>query len=134
MIQVRSDAIASEFARNPDELLPGPRADVHQVRVERSLRPVGEGADGFHGEQNALHAECETGSSQRRAAVLLDQIVVPASRADRVLSAQPGVHELKDGSRVVVQTPDQARSGLVRNPERVECGLDTVEVCPAAIA
>src|SRR5204862_2201922 len=86
------------------------------------------------GEQQALEARAEADSGGRRAADLLDEPVVAAAAADRVLRADRLVLELEGRARVVVEPAHERRHELVADAERVEVLAHPREMFSALVA
>ena len=71
----------------------------------------------------------EADARRGRSAHGLGQTVVAPAPADRVLGGVQGLGlQLEGRARVVVEAPDQAGLDRERDPQRVEAGLDPVEV------
>ena len=83
-------------------------------------------------EDEPVDADPEPDAGRRPAAEQLDQTVVAAAAADRLLLAlAPGDVELERGPRVVVEAADEPRLEPVRDTERVEVRPDAGEVLGA---
>ena len=80
-------------------------------------------------EQRAVEPEGEADARRRRPAERLDQPVVAAAAAERVLGAvERAAGVLERRAQVVVEAAHQPRLDAVRDAERVEPGADGVEV------
>ena len=98
---------------------------------------VGRGVDALllEREQHPVEPEPEPDPRRRLAAEQLDEPVVAAAAAERLLLALAarGV-ELERGPRVVVEAADEARLEPVRDAQRVEVRPDAREVLGAGVA
>src|SRR2546423_11362736 len=95
------------------------------------------GGDAFElaGEHQALEAGAEADRGRRRAADLLDEIVVAAAAADRRrLRALVRPDELERRARVVVEAAHECRLERVRDSVEVEVLADAREVLRALVA
>src|SRR5207237_236339 len=85
-------------------------------------------------EQETLDARAEADSRRWSAADLLDQPVIAAAAADRVLRADRLVLELEGRARVVVQPTHERRDELVAHAVGVEKAAHLLEVLAALVA
>ena len=96
---------------------------------------AGAGAGLGQGEDEPVEADPEADAGRRPAAEQLDQAVVAAAAAERLLLAlAAGDVELERGPGVVVEAADEPRLQPVRDAERVEVRADGREVLGAGVA
>ena len=81
------------------------------------------------GDQRAVETDGEADARRRRSAERLDQSVVAAAAAERVLGAvERAAGVLERRTQVVVEPADEPRLDPVRDAERVEAGAHDLEV------
>ncbi|OQC34731.1 MAG: hypothetical protein BWX64_02729 [Acidobacteria bacterium ADurb.Bin051] len=81
--------------------------------------------------EQTVGADREADGIGRRAAELLDEPLVGAAAADRVLGSEIARDDLEDGVRVVVETAHQPGLDAVGHAEAVEVGAHRREMLPA---
>ena len=116
--------------------------DAQQVGTRSALVEEQERVDarragrlvGLRGEQEPLDARAEADARRRRPADRLDQAVVAAAAADRVLRADRRVLELEGRPRVVVEAAYEGRRELVGDAHRVQVLANGREVLTAGVA
>ena len=85
-------------------------------------------------ENEAIDAARDSDRRRRRAADLLDQVVVATAAGQRELRAERIGHELERRARVVVEPADEGRHEPVLDPVGVQVAADRVEVRLALVA